>query len=59
MADILRHRPVGGEQRGYPARGKGTRLHLAVDATRTAGPGRSRLATSRPLSGTGLHAWEP
>ncbi|MEW5628568.1 hypothetical protein AB1388_18615 [Streptomyces hydrogenans] len=52
VADTLRHRLAGGEQRGCPAPGKGARLHLTVDTTRTAGPGltdhRPALAGHRP-----------
>ncbi|WP_329420688.1 hypothetical protein [Streptomyces sp. NBC_01268] len=58
VAGILRHSFVGGEQRSYPTPSGGTRLHLTVDTAHPAEPARSRLATSRPASGTGPHAEE-
>ncbi|AVH96656.1 MULTISPECIES: hypothetical protein [Streptomyces] len=59
VAEVLRHCFAGGEQRSYPAPDGGVRLHLTVDTTRTAGPARSWLSTSRPPSGTGPHSEEP
>ena len=47
VAEVLRHCFASSEQRSYPAEGEcGTRLHLTVDTTRTAGPARSWLASS-------------
>lgn len=50
VADALRILFAGGEQRSYPAggSGRGTRLHLTLDTSRTAGPLRSWLDASRP-----------
>ncbi|ARZ68837.1 hypothetical protein M1P56_32745 [Streptomyces sp. HU2014] len=49
IAEVIRRCFAATEQRSYPAgRDGGTRLHLAVDTTRTAGPARSWLAASRP-----------
>ncbi|MBM7437754.1 hypothetical protein [Streptomyces sp. HB132] len=70
MADILRHRLAGGEQRGCPIPGRDTRLHLTVDTTRTAGPvltdRQPALAGHRPhaeehdrAAGAGGRTWRP
>ncbi|MEV6563482.1 hypothetical protein [Streptomyces kronopolitis] len=47
IAEALRSRFAATEQRSYPAGGEGgTRLHLTVDTTHTAGPPRPWLVTS-------------
>lgn len=50
VADALRVLFAGDEQRSYPdgPAGTGTRLHLTLDASHTAGPLRPWLDTSRP-----------
>ncbi|MFJ8951244.1 hypothetical protein ACIRO1_14145 [Streptomyces sp. NPDC102381] len=58
VVDVLRHSFAGGEQRGYPAPGGGTRLHLTVDTTHAADPARSWPATSTPSHGTAPHPEE-
>ncbi|MFJ1547601.1 hypothetical protein [Streptomyces sp. NPDC088246] len=58
VAEILRHCFDATEQRSYPTPAGATRLHLTVDTEAAVGPARSRLATSRPPTGTGAHADE-
>ncbi|MFF5449128.1 hypothetical protein [Streptomyces sp. NPDC012888] len=59
VAEVIRRRFAGTEQRSYPAPGGGTRLHLTVDTETAAGSARTWLATSRPPTGTGPHSEEP
>jgi hypothetical protein len=48
VAEVLRHCFASTEQRSYPAGAEGgTRLHLTVDTTHTAGPARSWLLASQ------------
>ncbi|MDT9691059.1 hypothetical protein Q5762_22455 [Streptomyces sp. P9(2023)] len=58
VAEAIRRSFAGTEQRSYPAPDGGTRLHLTVDTGSAAGPARSWLTTSRPLTGAGAHVDE-
>ncbi|WP_251050425.1 MULTISPECIES: hypothetical protein [unclassified Streptomyces] len=60
VAEVLRRCFASSEQRSYPARHGGTRLHLTVDTETAAGPARSWLASSTPPAGsrTSTHADE-
>ncbi|MCX5405795.1 hypothetical protein OHA37_18105 [Streptomyces sp. NBC_00335] len=59
VAEALRGCFAGSEQRSYPGRNGGTRLHLTVDTARPAGAARTWLAASRTPVGTGAHSDEP
>ncbi|MFF4578129.1 hypothetical protein [Streptomyces sp. NPDC001389] len=58
VAQALRHRFAGKEQRSYPGLNGDTRLHLTVDTATSAGPARSWLATIRTPVGAGTHSDE-
>jgi hypothetical protein len=59
VVDVLRRCFAATEQRSYPAGGEGgTRLHLTVDTTQTAGPARSWLATGQSSFDDQPHADE-
>ncbi|MEV8524804.1 hypothetical protein AB0451_11750 [Streptomyces sp. NPDC052000] len=55
VAEALRGRFAGAEQRSYPGLDGDTRLHLTVDTATPAGPARSWLDASRPPVGIGAH----
>ncbi|MDJ0380430.1 hypothetical protein [Streptomyces sp. G-G2] len=52
VAEVLRRCFASAEQRSYPARHGGTRLHLTVDTASAAGPAHSWLTSSRPTADT-------
>ncbi|MDD9377735.1 hypothetical protein M8Z33_13915 [Streptomyces sp. ZAF1911] len=58
VAEALRGCFAGAEQRSYPGRDGGTRLHLTVDTATPAGPTRTWMAASRAPVGTGAHSDE-
>ncbi|WP_424215670.1 hypothetical protein ACN20G_24790 [Streptomyces sp. BI20] len=59
VAEVLRARFDGAEQRSYPGLDGATRLHLTVDTTTPADPARPRTAAARATPvGAAAHADE-